>query len=107
MSIKTKLIHLLGGLTQEECDDMLLRAYDKGKLVGGRMVLRNLKQFADEHYGLNADEWCSLVYNEMDQRIAAIPDLDDPLSQTRHAFDSLRSFAASAEDAPASTEAKS
>lgn len=105
MSIKTKLIHLLGGLTQEVCDDRLRNAFDNGKLVGGRMALSNLKQFADNHYGLNADEWCTLMYNKIKKCIVCMTDLDDPLSITRHAFYTLHYSAASAEDAPASTEA--
>lgn len=55
--LKTKVIHYLGGYTEEEA----MNAYKKGKLYAYERV----KTRAKELYGFPADEWCNLLYEHI------------------------------------------
>ena len=61
--IKTKLIHWLGGYTEDECRAKCIDAYK----VGAKNMAYNMKVFADRLYGLPADEWCKEMYERIKQ----------------------------------------
>lgn len=56
-NIKNKIIHFLGGYTEEET----INAYTKGQLYAYERV----KIRAKELYGFPADEWCNLLYEHI------------------------------------------
>lgn len=59
--IKTKLIHLLGGETEEESADHRRTGFQLGYMYARREILK----FADSLYGCSAEEWCKKMYEEL------------------------------------------
>lgn len=59
--IKTKLIHLLGGVTEEESADHRRIGFKCGYKYARREIL----MFADSLYGCSAEEWCKKMYEEL------------------------------------------
>ena len=62
-TIKTKLIHWLGGYTEAECREKCIDAYK----VGADNISYSMKVFADRLYVLPADEWCKEMYERIKQ----------------------------------------
>lgn len=58
MSIKSKLIHFLGGVTLKEQTESNQQSYD----VGLTFAFKAIKSFADSIYGTPSDEWCKKMY---------------------------------------------
>lgn len=52
--IREKLIHLLGGFTSKDVDNNIVFAK--------RVRIYQIKKYADQLYGLSADEWCAKMY---------------------------------------------
>ena len=65
MSIKATLIHLLGGITEQESETYQEQQYFIGKSDG----LRGLKQYADSLNGTNADDWSKCVYHRIEENL--------------------------------------
>lgn len=59
MEIKEKLIHLLGGHTQQELSVAELNSYKQGRRMAINVVLCKM----DNCYGMQPDDWCKEVYN--------------------------------------------
>lgn len=55
------LIHLLGGLTHEECVQHNVEHYD----LGCRNTCDTFKRFADRMNGMPADDWCKMMYSHI------------------------------------------
>lgn len=66
--MKKFLIHLLGGYTLSDLCTINDATIDSTKLD----TLYTLKSFADQMNGLPADEWCSLMYNQILGTIARL-----------------------------------
>ena len=58
-TIRTYLIHLLGGVTEEESDLAIKYAIRKTGASASKCVLLYMKNC----YGLRPDEWCKKVYD--------------------------------------------
>ena len=56
--MRSKLIHLLGGITPEECRQRNLHHQD----LGYNYACEDFKHFADQMNGMPADDWCKLMY---------------------------------------------
>lgn len=56
--IRKYLIHLLGGVTEEECG----RKAMYHALASRACILQTLVWEMQRHYGMSADEWCKAVY---------------------------------------------
>lgn len=56
--IRKYLIHLLGGVTREECG----RKAMYHALASRACILQTLVWEMKRHYGMPADEWCKAVY---------------------------------------------
>ena len=56
--IKNYLIHLLGGVTEEQCDRRVIYRSKMSRFD----VIRHIKLKMDGCYGMPADEWCKSVY---------------------------------------------
>ena len=59
-NIRTKLIHLLGGLTKKECEGDAAMARIDGELKGMRRALQETLDVMNEEYG--NPEWGQIVY---------------------------------------------
>lgn len=55
------LIHLLGGLTREECVKHNVEHYD----LGCQNTAEMFKRFADQMHGMPADDWCKMMYDHI------------------------------------------
>lgn len=55
---KTWIIHLLGGVTE----DQIYQSNINSAYVGAYQALDIIKKYADSLNGKPADEWCELVY---------------------------------------------
>lgn len=69
MKIKSKLIHLLGGITKDELKGELKakessqnELYNRGVFVGKSEAFVSLKHHTDSIFGVDADSWCKSVY---------------------------------------------
>lgn len=58
---KTWLIHLLGGVTQEESIVSDHNSYDMGVLTN----LYHLRSYAERMNGMQAEEWCRRMYDHI------------------------------------------
>ena len=68
--IKTWLIHLLGGVTEEEEE---LRGIDlNSAYFGAHMTLTIIKEYADRLNGTPADEWCKLMYKQICRQLDSV-----------------------------------
>ena len=56
--MKRLIIHLLGGYTEEDFDEIVDKNYEIGKKVASREI----KTYLDLINGTPADEWCKLAY---------------------------------------------
>ena len=59
-NIRTKLIHMLGGVTKEECDWAAAMARLSGVLKGEKKALQETLDVMNEEYG--NPEWGHVVY---------------------------------------------
>lgn len=57
--IKNYIIHLLGGYTREEAEEIRSTYFEKGAIN----VASAIKIYLETLNGTPADEWCKLVYN--------------------------------------------
>ena len=60
-NIRTRLIHMLGGVTKKECDSAAAMARIDGSLKGKRRALQETLGVMNEEYG--NPEWGKIVYN--------------------------------------------
>ena len=60
--IKEKLIHLLGGYTEEEYSQVESKSYNKGYIEGFDYVVDGTLTFMQSLYDIPAEEWCGRVY---------------------------------------------
>lgn len=65
--IKTWLIILLGGVTEEESRESDMNAY-----VGAYVALTTIKEYADSLNGTPADEWCKLMYKQICRQLDSV-----------------------------------
>ena len=65
MSLKTGLIHMLGGLT--EAEDM--KNQDNVEVLVEFRTLIEIQKKADSLYGKPSDEWCETMYKYITDRI--------------------------------------
>lgn len=66
--IKTWLIHLLGGVTEEESRGIDLNS----AYFGAHMTLTIIKEYADSLNGTPADEWCKLMYKQICKQLDSV-----------------------------------
>ena len=64
MSIRTFLIHLLGGVTCEEYQANQSNSYQSGCLT----VILNVYDYANSLNGMPADDWCKTLYSYLTER---------------------------------------
>lgn len=65
--IKTWLILLLGGVTEEES-----RENDMNSAYVGAYALTTIKEYADSLNGTPADEWCKLMYKQICRQLDSV-----------------------------------
>lgn len=65
--IKTWLIILLGGVTEESRESDMNSAY-----VGAYVALTTIKEYADSLNGTPADEWCKLMYKQISRQLDSV-----------------------------------
>lgn len=71
--IKTWLIHLLGGVTASELQEISVdRSY-----VGAFVALTIVKKYSESLYCTPADEWCKLMYEEICKHLGSLTDGTD------------------------------
>lgn len=58
MKIKDKLIHLLGGITEQEAKER--KSHDEQ--IGAYTAMRYMEAYMREINGVDADTWCNLVW---------------------------------------------
>lgn len=66
--IKTWLILLLGGVTEEESRESDMNS----AYVGAYVALTTIKEYADSLYGTPADEWCKLMYKQICRQLDSV-----------------------------------
>lgn len=66
--IKTWLIHLLGGVTENEA----LQSNFNCACLGSYKALAIIKEYADSLNGKPADEWCELVYKQICRQLESV-----------------------------------
>lgn len=71
--IKTWLIHLLGGVTENEIHQSNLNS----ACFGAYQALTIIKEYADSLNGKSADEWRELVYKEICRQYGSITHVTD------------------------------
>lgn len=71
--IKTWLIILLGGVTEEESRESDMNS----AYVGAYVALTTIKEYADSLNGKSADEWRELVYKEICRQYDSITHVTD------------------------------
>lgn len=75
--IKEKMIHLLGGKTNDEVADMFKMAADIGTDAGMMCAYASMLSYAKKLYGLSAEEWSDKMYKrirESCEEVSAIVD---------------------------------
>lgn len=86
MNIKSKLIHLLGGITQDELqsiDSYADERYNSGVHEGRFSTLVCLKIYADSLFGIDADRWCKSMYDFIVQGIEDLNRDDISIENTK------------------------
>lgn len=66
--IKTWLIHLLGGVTE----DQIYQSNINSAYVGAYQALDIIKKYADSLNGKPTDEWCELVYKQICRQLESV-----------------------------------
>ncbi len=66
--IKTWLIHLLGGVTENDIHQSNINS----ACFGAYKALTIIKEYADSLNGKSADKWCELVYKQICRRLDSI-----------------------------------
>lgn len=66
--IKTWLILLLGGVTEEESRESDMNS----AYVGAYVALTTIKKYADSLNGTPADEWCKLMYKQICRQLDSV-----------------------------------
>ena len=78
--IKTWLIHLLGGVTENEA----LQSNFNCACLGSYKALAIIKEYADSLNGRSADEWCELVYKQICRQLDSVTYGTDEERPTAH-----------------------
>lgn len=77
---KTFLIHLLGGVTVSELQEIGIdRSY-----VGAFVALTIIKKYSESLYGKPADEWCKLIYEQICKQLESVEHGTDEERPTAH-----------------------
>ena len=63
--IKTKLIHLLGGYTEDEQRENGRNSFNDGVYT----TYCYMMSFANSLYGLSADDWCKKMYQYIEKGV--------------------------------------
>ena len=69
-NIRTRLIHMLGGVTKKECDSAAAMARIDGSLKGQRRALQETLDVMNEEYG--NPEWGHVVYKFVKESLEEI-----------------------------------
>lgn len=78
--IKSYLIHLLGGITNQEHDRLSM----DNSTLRDLARLHNIKQKADSLYGAPPEVWCRKVYKYITDEIENITDEIDNMKNSVH-----------------------
>lgn len=61
-NIKTKLIHLLGGISQDEAKKFIDNAFHDGNVYGRYFTKRYLTSLEEKLYGKSKQEWIDIIH---------------------------------------------
>lgn len=61
-NIKTKLIHLLGGISQDEAKKFIDNAFHDGDMYGRTVTKLYLKLLEERLYGRSKQEWIDIIH---------------------------------------------
>ena len=61
-NIKTKLIHLLGGISQDEAKKLSNNAFHDGDVYGRVVTKLYLKSLEEKLYGKSKQEWIDMMH---------------------------------------------
>lgn len=78
--IKTWLILLLGGVTEEESRESDMNS----AYIGAYVALTTIKEYADSLNGTPADEWCKLMYECICKQLESVEHGADKERPTAH-----------------------
>lgn len=69
MGLKTAIIHLLGGYTEDEVSAMSRKNDNNLVKHGERLAIVDTLVFADTMFGMSSDEWCKNMYEYLKTRL--------------------------------------
>ena len=61
-NIKTKLIHILGGISQDEAKKFIDNAFHDGDMYGRTVTKLYLKSLEEKLYGKSKQEWIDMMH---------------------------------------------